>query len=323
MTNFQVPPFITPEGSFVDEYSARRLARLATSGSLIRVRRGLYLPFSVWNSLKPWEKYRMRIQAVHNLARIQPVFARESAAQVMGLPIIRIPRDVQTVIPPGKNGGQNNRGVRRVNALEGDPPPWTMFGLLVTPPPQTVRDLAVQLPLTESLPAMDKLLQRKMLPGSPANTALVFTEENILDSASALPNKTQRRRVEKVLSVADPLSQSPGESFSRAIMVQNGFPTPVLQVPFSDKRGLIGSPDFDWEEYKILGEFDGFEKYSAQRYLKGRTPSEVVVAEKNRENRLRAKGYAVVRWVWDDLKNPRRLLDLLHEAGLPSQKPAH
>ena len=103
-------------------------------------------------------------------------------------------------------------------------------------------------------------------------------------------------------------------------MIQSGFPIPNLQVPFRDNRGLIGYPDFDWEEIKLLGEFDGFEKYSSQQYLKGKTPSEVVVAEKNRENRLRALGYNVVRWVWDDLRDERRLIALLHEAGLPSTK---
>ena len=251
----------------------------------------------------PWEKYRVRIQAVHESAARPPVFARESAAQIVGLPLIGVPADVQTVIPRGRSGGQSNRGVRRVNAVGGDPPPWEMFGLLLTPPPQTARDLAIRLPLT----------------GSPTGGPGCFTADDILSAVSLLPHAIQRLRVERVLSVADPLSESAGESFSRAIMIQHGFPPPVLQVPFSDSRGFIGRPDFDWEEFKTLGEFDGYEKYSARKYLRGRTPSEVVVAEKNREDRLRAKGYKVVRWVWDDLKDSRRLIRLLHEAGLPSK----
>ncbi|MHA7303909.1 hypothetical protein ACX80E_01475 [Arthrobacter sp. TMN-49] len=319
MTPFQVPPFIKPGSKFVDEHAARRLSRLAASGELVRIRRGLYLPVHFWESLKPWEKYRIRIQAIHELAAGRPIFARESAAQIMGLPLISIPREVQTVIAVGTSGGQSSHGVRRINAIDGDPAPWEMFGLLVTPPVQTVRDLAVRLPLAQSLPAMDKLLQRKILPGSPPNVPLVFMVDDVRGSALLLPNSAQRGRVGRVLEVANGLSQSAGESLSRAIMIQNGFPTPVLQVPFRDNRGLIGLPDFDWEEYKTLGEFDGYEKYSAQKYLNGKTPSDVVVEEKNRENRLRAQGYNVVRWVWADLRDPRRLVALLHEAGLPSQ----
>lgn len=320
MTQFQVPQFVTAAHQLEDEYSARRLSRQAAAGELIRVRRGLYLPAEIWKSLKPWERYRVQIQAVHELAARDPVFSRESAAQIMGLPLIRLPRDVQTVIATDKNGGQSGRGVRRTSAIVGDPEPWTMFGLRVTPPQQTARDLAVRLPLTQSLPAMDKLMQRKMFPGSPPNVKLIFTPDDVLASALLLPNDAQRRRVERVLAVADGLSESAGESLSRAIMIENGFPIPVLQMEFVDNRGRIGFPDFCWKEYKLLGEFDGYEKYSAQRYLKGRTPSEVVVEEKNRENRLRAQGYNVVRWVWDDLMNPQRLVALLHSAGLPQQK---
>lgn len=318
MTNFLLPPFITASSKYTDEYSTRRLAQQAKKGSLIRVRRGCYLPTEVWESLRPWEKYRMKIQAVHELAQYPPVFARESAAQIMGLPLVRIPQEVQTVISPNNNGGQSNYGVHRISAVAGDPPPWEMFGLLVTPPPQTVRDLAVRLPLSESLPAMDYLLQRKILPGSPINTQLTFSETSVQDSLAPLLYGVQRRRVLRVLEVANPHSESPGESVSRAFMIEYGFPLPVLQSLFTDREGLIGRTDFHWEEYRLIGEFDGYEKYSDQRFLRGRTPSEVVVAEKNRENRLRAKGYNVVRWVWRDLKDPRRLAQLLSEAGLPS-----
>ncbi len=101
-------------------------------------------------------------------------------------------------------------------------------------------------------------------------------------------------------------------------MILHGFPRPALQVRLYDQWGPVGYPDFDWEEYKVLGEFNGHEKYSAQRFLTGRTPSDVVVDEKKREDRLRALGYNVVRWVRDDLKDPGVLVAMLRNAGLPS-----
>jgi hypothetical protein len=318
MTMLELPPFITAPSKFMNEHASRQLSKRADAGELVRIRQGLYLPAEVWSALKPWEQHRMKVQAVHELAVAPPVFARESAAEVMGLPVVGVPRDVQTLVPAGTPGGQSRHGVRRIMAVAGDPEPWTMFGLLVTRPVETARDLAVHLPLERSLPAMDKLLQRKALPGSPNNTNLVFGEEDVCASAARLPSMAKQRRVLRVLDVADGGSQSAGESRSRAIMILNGFPRPELQRPFHDDRGLIGYPDFDWEEFKILGEFDGLEKYSAQRYLKGRTPSAVVVEEKKREDRLRALGYTVVRWIWDDLRDPRVLVAKLHRAGLPS-----
>ena len=320
MDTFQVPQFLRPDNKYIDEYSAQRLSVQAKSGALVRVRRGLYLPADLWNSYKPWEKYRVTIQAVHELAQNPPVFARESAAQIMGLPLLRIPQEVQSVLPPTAKGGQSSHGVRRVLAVEGDSPPWRMFGLLVTPPPQVARDLAIRLPLTHALPVMDKVLSHHILPGSPPHTQLNFTENHVIASAALLKSAVQRTRVERVVRLANGSSESAGESWSRAIMILNGFPSPFLQQAFWDDRGFIGLPDFDWEEFKVLGEFDGYEKYSGQKYLKGKTPSEVVVAEKIREDRLRARGYRVVRWVWDDLRDARRLVALLNAAGLPSNK---
>lgn len=321
MTTFEIPEFIRPDNQLTDQYSVRRLSRQAQSGDLHRVRRGLYLPSSVWNSLKHWEKYRMEIQAVHELAVSPPVFARESAAEIMKLPFTSRPEDVQTVVKRGGSGGQSSAGVHRIGAIDGDPPPWNVSGLLMTPPPQTARDLAVRLPFADSLAAMDRVLHPKAMPNAPVGPRQLFTRQDVIDSIELLPNHTQRTRAGRVLEYADGLSQSPGESKSRAIMILNGFPVPALQVPFSDSQGRIGFPDFDWEEFKILGEFDGFEKYSAQRYLKGKTPSEVVVEEKRREDRLRAKGYKVVRWIWTDIQYPGRLVRLLREAGLPVATP--
>ncbi|MGO4385552.1 hypothetical protein [Specibacter sp. RAF43] len=317
MSNFQVPEFIRAESKYVREHDARRLSRLAAAGDIVRIRRGLYLPAALWTTLPPWHKYRVRVQAVHELAAGTPVFARESAAQIMGLPLIDAPQLVHTVVPPGQGGGRSSAGIRRLEAVPGDPDPWVMFGLRVTPPVQTARDLALRLPLARSLPAMDKVLSQKVLPGSPPGVRLIFRPADVEEAVGLLPTEAQRGRVRRVLAVANGLSQSAGESWSRAIMIQHGFPTPRLQVPFRDARGLIGYPDFDWEEFKVLGEFDGQEKYSQQRFLKGKTPAEAVVAEKNRENRLRALGYTVVRWEYADLRHPERLVRLLHDAGLP------
>lgn len=318
MRTFQPPAFITADSVLEDEYSRRRLSRLAQSGSLIRVRRGLYLPTEQWLSLKPWERHRVLVQAVNTVAINPPVFARESAAEILRLPVIGVPQEVQTVVVPNGNGSRSGRGVRRLNTVAGDPEPWRLHGLLVTPPTETARDLAVRLPLTRSLPAMDKLLQVKDLPGCPRVFDEVFTAAHVMASAARLPNSAQQRRVARVLDAAQSNSGSPGESFSRAVMIEHGLPAPELQRRFSDDSGYIGIPDFTWEEFKILGEFDGFEKYSAQKYLKGKTPVDVVVAEKKREDRLRALGYRVVRWTWDDLRNPERLIRFLRNAGLPA-----
>jgi len=74
------------------------------------------------------------------------------------------------------------------------------------------------------------------------------------------------------------------------------------------------------------------EKYQKPEYLKGRTPGQVVVDEKIREDRIRATGVKVIRWVWADLrqagdKSPvsaysSRLARKLKAAGIPRRRRA-
>jgi hypothetical protein len=81
-----------------------------------------------------------------------------------------------------------------------------------------------------------------------------------------------------------------------------------------DRWGLIGFGDFAWDD--LVGEFDGRVKYADPGMLNGRTPSEVVVQEKRREDRARATGRRVVRWLWWDVQPGGALGQILLDAGL-------
>jgi hypothetical protein len=124
------------------------------------------------------------------------------------------------------------------------------------------------------------------------------------------------RRIRAAIEFADPASGSAGESWSRALIHVAGFEPPVLQQRFSDADGLVGYSDFYWKESRVVGEFDGEEKYLKSEFLKGLTASQAVVAEKQRENRIRALGCNVVRWDWADLKVPGTLERKLAAAGV-------
>ncbi|WP_144629041.1 type IV toxin-antitoxin system AbiEi family antitoxin domain-containing protein [Arthrobacter woluwensis] len=127
----------------------------------------------------------------------------------------------------------------------------------------------------------------------------------------------KRRKLEARLAFADGDGFLPGESLSRVAMYDQGFPQPELQSVFRDRSGLIGYTDFYWRTWNLVGEFDGDAKYVKPEYLKGRTVSQVVMAEKTREDRLRRLGLTVVRWTWADVVQPERLATLLRSAGLP------
>jgi very-short-patch-repair endonuclease len=70
-------------------------------------------------------------------------------------------------------------------------------------------------------------------------------------------------------------------------------------VPLYDEAGLIGRVDFLWRKHRIVGEADGRAKYDRPQVLWN---------EKRREDRLRAAGFEVVRWSWDDITHRPELV---------------
>jgi hypothetical protein len=255
----------------------------------------------------------MRIQAVNDTARRPPVFCNQSAACLWNLPLVEVPEEVETLVRPGPGGGRSRNGIRRRVGDLATCDVVSLHGLKATSLDQTIRDLAVLLPLTRSLPAVDRAAwfweQSGRAPGE--------FGKSVRAQLGALSN-TKQRRVHNVLAAADSKSGSPGESLSRAVMILAGLPEPELQAQHHDSQGLIGYTDFHWPEHGVVGEFDGWAKYSRGEYLAGRSPEDVLKAEKIREDRLRATGLTVVRWMWPEAKDGTELLLKLRNAGIRS-----
>ena len=74
--------------------------------------------------------------------------------------------------------------------------------------------------------------------------------------------------------------------------------------------------DFWWPEFNLVGEFDGYGKYLKKALLNGQTTAEAVLAEKHREDRIRAQGPKVVRWDWSVARSLPLLNLKLRDAGL-------
>ena len=87
-------------------------------------------------------------------------------------------------------------------------------------------------------------------------------------------------------------AQSPLESLSRYRLTEAGLPEPELQYPVHDEDGLVGLADMAWPELKVIGEADGLSKYTRRDDL---------IDEKRREDRMRAQGWIVVRWTWQEI----------------------
>lgn len=98
--------------------------------------------------------------------------------------------------------------------------------------------------------------------------------------------------VRRALADVDGRRESPGESLTAQVCAGLGFELEP-QVWVGPWR-----VDFVVKGTKVIIEFDGMVKYGEQADL---------VAEKRREDDLRARGYVVVRLVWADLHSPARV----------------
>jgi hypothetical protein len=279
----------------------RLLRRACERGSLIRLRRGVYLPAVTWEACTVEECYRLRVAG---LLEMTPglTASHESAAALWGVPQPLRSAEPLHVLASGAAGTRTEHGVRRhavadegLHVVEED-------GLARTTLERTVVDLALTRPFPDAVAAADWALHR-----GTSRDALV----RALDELAPVRG---RRKVERVLDFADARAESVGESLSRVRIHELGFPAPELQVLLVDRDGLIGFGDFGWDD--LIGEFDGKVKYADPAMLQGRSPSEVVVREKRREDRVRATGRRVTRWLWWDVLPGGALGQILLDTGL-------
>ena len=126
----------------------------------------------------------------------------------------------------------------------------------------------------------------------------------------------------RTMHYADARSESGGESIARAAMIQHGFALPELQValprPLDRRRSY--RVDFLWTRLdgsRVIGEFDGMQKYEDAALRGGRTPMRVLADEQHREAQLTLYGMPIMRFSSKDVANTGRFVKLLDQYGIP------
>ena len=121
-----------------------------------------------------------------------------------------------------------------------------------------------------------------------------------------------------VIDFADGRAGSPLESVSRVTMHAIGCPPPDLRCDSRTRRASSGSWTSHWPEFALVGEADGDMKYLDSAFRGGRSAEQVLLDEKEREDRLRALGLKVVRWRWKTANDAPAMRAKLTSAGLPT-----
>ncbi len=262
----------------------------------LQIRRGVYVPRDADREVR----YAMRCQAALAGMRQGAALAGPSAAFHWDLPVMELPDEItlRGVARGGYAGG--------VRALNGDAEYTVHRGVPVTTPAWTVVDCARLLSRRDGLIVADAALHEGL--------CTLEQLEAVLGTAGAVRGISRARWV---VANADPLSESPGETWTRMVVRDLGY---EVVSQFHVHEG-----DFDAEvDLMIAGtrvglEFDGLIKYRGRHK---RQAENTVLREKIRQGRLEELAYAILRIVWDQLHNPQAVDRRIRAKGVrPTRRP--
>lgn len=320
----------------------RRLRRAAARDRLVQLHQGVFIAPNEWFALKPWDRYSIAVLAYSLGRRTRAVFCGTTALHIWGVPLIPRPEAVmvrsrsdgaartlparqivtgnheQITLPAvqrranylGKGAGLDTAVERQVRLSDS-----RMVGTVLTDRLATSVVGVVSAPRVTTaygLPVVDHLIRRLR----PEPDAVLSLAHELLG-----PHTAAFRRFSALWKLAEPGAESAGESLSRALMHDLGFELPTLQHEIHDQHGYsLGRVDFWWESVGVAGEFDGRVKYSKPEFMNGRSPDAIIMAEKEREARIRMRVGGLLRWTWDDLRHPDRFAEMLSHHGVPQAR---
>lgn len=175
--------------------------------------------------------------------------------------------------------------------LSGPQDVTTFANLPLTTGVRTAFDLGRQLRRAEALVAVDALLHRRV-----AKRAVLA---NYLDARPGWAGNVQLR---EVLSLAEPLSESPMETRLRLILHDAGLPTVTVQHDIADERSgrFLARVDLAYPGLRIAIEYEGDHHRERAHFRR----------DVARLNALRAAGWLVLRFTADDvLGQPGRVVE--------------
>ena len=285
------------------------VARMTRTGELVRLRRGAYAESADPNvDADPRLDHLRLIEATLRQCGPGAVVSHTSAAAMHDLPVWKEQLARVHLTRDRRGGGRTRRWVRVHGAPLDAADVVELTGTPVTSLARTVVDLGCTLPLAQAVAAGDLALTR-------------VDRGEIETVLGGQAGRTGIARARRAVTLLDPRSESAGESFSRVVFHQAGLPVPEPQYAvFTPDGRFVARCDFGWPELGVLGEFDGRKKYGRLLRKPGQTAEDVLVEEKRREDRLRALGWVVIRWMWSDLIHPEPLIAQLHEAFARGQR---
>lgn len=280
-TALPIDPF-TARQARLRGYDQDQLRELIDRGKLRRLLRGVYVSSLAVDSLS------LRCSAVRLVVPHDAVVCDRTAAWLHGVDVFAFwelerPLPLEIAVDPAL-APPRRQGVRSAKRalVKGDRE--IVHGISVTTRRRTAMDLGCKLRRHHAMASIDALLR---LGG--------FT---VTDMRAELVRFRRRRGViqlRELIEVADPLSESPGESRLRLAIVDAGLPTPVSQYWVEVDGVLVFRLDLAYPRLKICIEFDGRQFHTTRE---DRERDDV------RRAWLRAQGWRVIVVRSADLARP-------------------
>jgi hypothetical protein len=263
---------------------SRRDIKAAHDG-MDKLTRGVY----VASDLEPAEKHLLHCQAVLHRYGPEATLAGPSAALAWEIPLPKVPSQVYL-----RNISSGKLSKEVVRLPPG--PSLSREGRQISPLDLTVADCARVLSARDALIAADGAL----------NGGLI-TLDDLAQLAETLRNTVRVSRFRWVIDNADPLSESPGETWMRMVARSLGYSvTSQHHVVSGERQAWI---DLLAEDGRTGLEFQGEIKYQKWGVRK-------IVDQMLRSGDLEAIGYRLLDFVWAQLHNESQFDKRMRYAGL-------
>ena len=278
-------------------------------GELVRPHRLLYARKTYWDVL---QKDQQHLHIVRTLQKLHPTwaFCHESAALVWGLPVSFDELDRVHVCCSDRDRSSSDGPVAWHTVIDSDI--VVHRGIRVTTCLVTAFNRMRNVSFVEGLPTADGLCRLENRSAREACRAM----------ARACSHRQGIRRAIGILAYADARSESWAESRARALIITQGFAMPRLQVshvrPSNSARTF--RVDFEWtllDERRVIGEVDGYLKYTNDKLLGTKTAIHALADEQHREAELTLIGASVLRLSYKDLMDTKRFVEKLELYGIP------
>lgn len=260
---------------------------LATYGPWVVVRRGVYAERTLWESTAPARQAVLRDLAAHLAMTEDHVLSHDSAARLLGIPMLRPRQPLTHVTRLGVGGSRTEHGVKHHLTRIDLGGPNDVGGLPVTTSARTALDLAREHGREMGVVALDAVRHD----GVPLREL-----ERELKVMWSWPGV---RTVRQALELSDPRAETPIESLVRLLLVDLGFDDIDVAWP------VVAGGRTYWADLRVgchLFEADGLRKLlPASEGGLARSTRSALRDLRAREAAICSEGLGMSRVLWDDL----------------------